>query len=289
MKFKLWNRLLAALSGLILFALGACLFLFAIGFGPIRLEATVQAMTSLVLWQRVALAFGGLLLCLLGFHDMWMLFRRRGEKGFIMQHTDLGDMSISMNALETMVHKCVDQHRELNVRSTRIFRVKNGIVVEIRIILATGVNIPLTVNALQKQIKQYIASCSGVEVYEVRVLVETNVAKQGHGKEQRELVLDARKPVDDGTLPDNVVVHAADPVAESIGQPPISTAQAEQTPASEAPQAFPTEPSPEAAAAEIPADDPDMPDPEMISGAMEEPIEPAYSFADNEEKEDAEQ
>jgi hypothetical protein len=43
-----------------------------------------------------------------------------------------------------------------------------------RISLASGVNIPLAVSALQKQIKQYITSCSGVDVREVRVMVETN-------------------------------------------------------------------------------------------------------------------
>ena len=225
MRIKLWNRLLAALSGLILFIIGICQVLLALGFVPVGLEAVGSAATSLVLWQRVVMAVAGAALCLLGFHDMWMLFRRRGDKGFIMQHTDMGDMSISMNALETMVHKCVDQHRELTVRSTRIFRVKNGIVVEIRIILATGVNIPLTVNALQKQIKQYIMACSGVEVYEVKVLVETNVSKQGYGKERRDLVLDARKPVNDGTLPDDVVHHAADPIGSS--QQPTAEAAAE--------------------------------------------------------------
>ena len=44
---------------------------------------------------------------------------------------------------------------------------------DIRISLANVVNIPLTVNALQKQIKHYITSCSGVDVKEVRVMVET--------------------------------------------------------------------------------------------------------------------
>ena len=45
---------------------------------------------------------------------------------------------------------------------------------DIRITLLGGVNIPLTVNALQKQIKQYITSCSGVDVHKVRVMVETD-------------------------------------------------------------------------------------------------------------------
>ncbi|MEG2604268.1 MAG: Asp23/Gls24 family envelope stress response protein, partial [Clostridia bacterium] len=80
--------------------------------------------------------------------------------------------------MENMVKKCVDSHDELNVNTTRIYRSRAGVVVDVKITLASGVNIPLTVNALQKQIKQYITSCSGVDVQEVRVMVETNVNKQ---------------------------------------------------------------------------------------------------------------
>lgn len=214
MKTKLWNRLLIALSGLFIFAIGVCVVLFSIGFTPSQLDlAALEA--SLVLWQRVVIAAVGVLICLLGFHDICVLFARRAEKGFIMQRTDLGDMSISMNALETMVHKCVDQHQELTVKSTRIFRVKNGIVVEIRIVLASGVNIPLTVSALQKQIKQYIVSCSGVEVYEVKVLVETNVNKPHHLKEQKAIVVDARKPVEPAAKVETPIVSAPAAVFES--------------------------------------------------------------------------
>lgn len=73
---------------------------------------------------------GGVAAAALGLHDLSIPFPSRRERGFIMQHTELGDMSISMNALDTMVRHCVDQHKELTVKSTRISRVKSGIVVE---------------------------------------------------------------------------------------------------------------------------------------------------------------
>ena len=91
-----------------------------------------------------------------------------------MQHTEYGDLSISMTAMENMVKKCVDSHDDLKVASTRIHHAREGVIISLRIALANGVNIPITVSALQKQIKQYITSCSGVDVKEVRVMVETN-------------------------------------------------------------------------------------------------------------------
>lgn len=125
-------------------------------------------------WQRAVMIVGALALIALGLHDVLLLFRRTREKGFIIQHSEYGDMSISMNALESMVQKCVASHQELTVNATHIQHAREGIVVDIKITLPSGVNIPLTVNALQKQIKQYITSCSGVDVHKVRVMVETD-------------------------------------------------------------------------------------------------------------------
>ena len=190
MRNKFWNRVLVALSGLFIFAAGVLLFLvsflslFSISLSLGGTELS-QLLNGLAVWQKILLMLGGVAAAALGLHDLSIPFPSRRERGFIMQHTELGDMSISMNALDTMVRHCVDQHKELTVKSTRISRVKSGIVVEIRIMLAAGVNIPLTVNALQKQVKQYIMSCSGVEVYEVKVLVETRHSQRKDPPQQR--------------------------------------------------------------------------------------------------------
>ena len=148
-------------------------------------------------WQRAVMIVGALALIALGLHDVLLLFRRTREKGFIIQHSEYGDMSISMNALESMMQKSVASHQELTVNATHIQHAREGIVVDIKITLPGGVNIPLTVNALQKQIKQYITSCSGVDVHKVRVMVET----------------DARAASDTDVQP------AAAPLAEGIEEP----------------------------------------------------------------------
>lgn len=175
MTIKFWDRFLAAIAGLIILFLGVCLLIMALGIFPFELDQTVQSFIKgdMLLWQRIATVGGALVLVVLGFHSLSLLFRRGKDRGFIMQHTEYGDMSISLHAMENMVKKCVDTHEELRVTRTRIHRSRDGVVVGLWVSLASGVNIPLTVNALQKQIKHYITSCSGVDVKEVRVMVET--------------------------------------------------------------------------------------------------------------------
>ena len=172
MRFRVTDRMLAALSGLLIIALGIALGLFGAGLFPDLDFSFLEG--PFTVWQRTMIITVAVLLCLLGIHGLWMLFRRRADKGFIMQRTDMGDMSIAMSALKSMVKKCVDQHQEVSVKKIFIHRLRNGVIVDLKILLANGINIPLTVNVLQKQIKQYITSCSGVDVHEVRVQIDTS-------------------------------------------------------------------------------------------------------------------
>ena len=173
MRLKVWDRIFGAVSGLLILVAGVGLFVFGAGIFPFRLDLSFLD-TPFAVWQRAVMVAVAVVLCLLGIRGFLMLFRRSRERGFIMQHTEYGDLSISMTAMENMVKKCVDTHDELKVSSTRILHARDGVVVSMRISLASGVNIPIAVSALQKQIKQYITSCSGVDVKEVRVMVETN-------------------------------------------------------------------------------------------------------------------
>ena len=178
MRFRVIDRMVSALSGLLVLCAGIGLFVFGIGILPFRLDLSFLD-RSFVLWQRAVMVVAALALCYAGLRGISLLFRSSKEKGFVLQHTEYGDLSISMSAMENMVKKCVDSHNELKVSNTRIQHARDGIIVSIRISLGNGVNIPLTVSALQKQIKQYITSCSGVDVKEVRVMVETNNAFSG--------------------------------------------------------------------------------------------------------------
>ena len=173
MKIRFWDRILWALSGLLIALAGLAMLVLGIGLLPVRLDASWLS-GPMLWWQRALVLLVAVGLVALGVHGISMLFRRGREKGFIIQHSEYGDMSISMSALESMVKKCVASHQELTVGAIRIHHAHEGVIVEIKVTLLNGMNIPLTVNALQKQIKQYITSCSGVDVHKVRVMVDTD-------------------------------------------------------------------------------------------------------------------
>ena len=182
MKIRIADRLLVDVAGLLLVAFAAGIVAHA-GFGVEvagliqgRLDAWTQQnklMTAIGVWAAAAI------IALLGLYCVGVLFRhqKRSRRGFVMQQTEGGELSISIRAIEGLVQKCVDRQEEINVVSTSLETARDGLIIKLRIGLAGGVNIPLAVAALQKQIKQYVTSCSGVDVKEVKVQVETSASK----------------------------------------------------------------------------------------------------------------
>ena len=172
MKIRILDRILVALAGLLMLA-GCAAAAAQLFFG----KNVIGAMTHVVenenlrIWLIVALV----LFAVLGCYCVLVLFRHRGRKGkFIMQRTENGELSISLKAMESMVVKCLDTHKELNTQSIHLENQKGGLLIRIKGTVAGGVSIPLTVDALQQQIKQYVTACSGVEVKDIRVMIESS-------------------------------------------------------------------------------------------------------------------
>lgn len=172
MKIRILDRILVALAGLLMLA-GCAALAAHLFFGKDVIGRATRLLTGerYRIWLIAALV----LLVLLGCYCLLILFRHRGHRDkFVMQKTENGELSISLKAMESMVQKCLDPHKELSVQSVRLENQKGGLLIRIRGTAAGGVSIPLTVDALQQQIKQYVTACSGVEVKDIRVQIESS-------------------------------------------------------------------------------------------------------------------
>ncbi len=173
MKIRIADRIITGLTGVLLLA--ACAGLVAQSFFQVDVIGFAQKiLTTEKTWGKVLIAVAALALLLLGFRCLAILVRhRRKNDRFIMQKTDNGELAISLKALDNMVQKCLEQHPELSVQDVNLESRKDGLLVRIQGITAGGISIPLTVEALQKQIIQYVTACSGVEVKGIRVMIES--------------------------------------------------------------------------------------------------------------------
>lgn len=172
MRLRVIDRILIALSGLILLALAALAALEFVGVLPTVTELAPRLFQSSH-WRLIVCAVC-VLVALLGIYEVSVLFRRgKGKRGFIAQRSENGEIAISVKTIESLVIKCAQKHGEIAVQSVAVEETRNGLLIKLRASLPSGMNIPLAVGTLQKQIKQYITACSGVDVSEVRVKVDS--------------------------------------------------------------------------------------------------------------------
>ena len=169
MKIRVLDRILVFLAGIVLLCTGAGVIAERFFDVPV-----FDTLADMLFDSLTVVIVAVCVLVLLGVYCVCMMFRRyKGKRGFVVQRTEGGELSISIKAIENLVQKCIDKHEELHVMSTGLENSRDGLVIKLRIGLASGVSIPLVVSALQKQIKQYVTACSGVDVREVKVQVET--------------------------------------------------------------------------------------------------------------------
>lgn len=163
MKMNLWERLLL-LAGAIIATITGVLMVF-FGF---------RAFGTIPLWMQTPCVMLGFLTAVFGGTLIYFLRKICFDKhDFVVQHTDNGELRIAVAAIENLVQKCIDLHEEIHVVSTKIRNSRDGVTVELCVSLASNIAIPLAVASLQKQIRQYLAASSGIEVREVCVSVET--------------------------------------------------------------------------------------------------------------------
>ena len=265
MKHPVLDRLLMLLCALM--ALCAAAFIIALLAGRLSLESVTGLIGRIDLTQTVYKAAAGgvaLLMALVGVLLISAMTpsRKKRSSNFAIQRNENGMVRISLKALETLVSKCLNQHAELKVITSSMYSDEESIRVDVHIALQSDISMPLAISALQKQIKRYIEACSGVNVQEVRVFVDSTIpateetAKSpyaipetllhggsealtdGHAAEAAPAVTEQPAPVAEAQPEEEnpfaaFTAHAAEPEAEAEAQPAEEPVQ----PADEAPAA----------------------------------------------------
>ena len=165
---------------------------------------------------------------------------RYKRKEFIVQQTENGEIRIAVRAVENLVRKCTDMHEEIEVSALRIGNHRDGVSVDIKASLPNNISIPLAIEALQKQIKQYITVSTGIGVREVRVAVE-NTRPALETASPYEMGKDEPEDEPKKKALHERVFEVEEPAAEPAQMP------AEETPAPQTAQPAEAEAEPEAA------------------------------------------
>ncbi len=169
---RLWAKILAGIAGVLLVAaalgvLADVVFQAPIS-GAVQVLLSSRAPLAILISVAIAVFLGALGVgCIVS-----LIPGRNARRGFVMQKAEHGAIGVSIRSIEGLVKTCVRQYSEVLRADVRVVEKRDGIAVNLELEETAGVNIPLIIGSLQKQIKQYVSDCTGVDVCEVRVLVE---------------------------------------------------------------------------------------------------------------------
>ncbi len=168
MKMKLKDRVLVRLGALITLCAGAVSVT-----GGVLLHGIALGESLVMQSIPVALLAGGCLTVIVSLFDL-LLPRRYAPhyRAFVVQPTEHGELRIAVSALENLILKCVETHKEVKVLDMSISNRRGAVAVDLHLSMNSNVSIPHAVEQMQTQIKRYLAASSGIEVRDISVSVE---------------------------------------------------------------------------------------------------------------------
>lgn len=132
----------------------------------ILLDAPADPEGSTVLWTAAAL------LILAGLRLLFVALRSAGERRSVVHEFTLGQVRITLSAIEELVKKAAYQIEGVRDIKPRITSAAGGISINIRAAVSPDINIPEVSKQIQHRVKDYILEITGISVSSVKVTVE---------------------------------------------------------------------------------------------------------------------
>lgn len=154
------------------------LLLTVLSLGVILLSLRLISLD--IVWTSFSYIYGqweaGLISFIFLLVSLRLLFaglRTSRRKDTIVHHNDMGDIHISLNAVENLVEK-VTRHTR-GVRGAKISvaqNEQNGLKVIIRAAISPESNVPEVSSEVQQKVKEYIKNTVGVDLVDIHIVVE---------------------------------------------------------------------------------------------------------------------
>ncbi|MFA5116073.1 MAG: alkaline shock response membrane anchor protein AmaP [Candidatus Omnitrophota bacterium] len=159
----------------IIFFIGGILIIFSFNYLPI--QDAINALTQylpLTLNSKIIVGLTGLLLIIISYSFAQLILGKMQQEKTIAFANPQGQVTISLSAVEDLIKRLVRGMPEIKEIRPDVIAGKKGIAVDLRLILASEVNIPDLTSRLQDTIKNKIQETLGIEE---EIFVKIHVAK----------------------------------------------------------------------------------------------------------------
>lgn len=131
--------------------------------------------------NRWAIGLVALLLLIAGLKSLANNFQLHAPAHTLISSGSLGEVRMTVSALENLVTKASNSVKGVREVKPRIKTLPGGVALFIQAAVNPELNIPSVTQQLQQEVAAYIQEYAGIEVLEVKVLVE-NVSRETKGR-----------------------------------------------------------------------------------------------------------
>ena len=111
--------------------------------------------------------------------------RSRRGKNSIVHHNEMGDVYISLDAVENLVEKAARQVR--GVRNIKVFasHADSGLKLQVKAVISPEHNVPAVTAEIQERVNTYIKNTVGIELAEMKIFVK-NISNEFKARQRVE-------------------------------------------------------------------------------------------------------
>lgn len=178
-RLKFFDRIL-----MVIYTLGVMAALFVSGLAALGWTTPVDLLQNFLLHERERVIIGCVVVFFL-FLSLRFFLQSLSSNAIpehaVVKETEMGQIRVSIEALENMVCRVANQVKGVREVRPRVACQPEGINVFIRTVLSPDVNVPDVTNEIQVMVREHISENVGLKVASVKVLVDdiSSEIKQG--------------------------------------------------------------------------------------------------------------
>ncbi|MFO7311725.1 MAG: alkaline shock response membrane anchor protein AmaP [Bacillota bacterium] len=173
------ERLVASLTAIITLAAGVTGLALVSGWNgtPWLFDLVVAARGP----ARLELGLAALLLVGLALYLLLQVWQRERPPDSLRQTTQLGDVSISLRAVESLVYRAAQQVKGISEVDVEVAAAGEELQIDLSLLVAPDLRVPDVTREVQERVEAYVRETVGVPVSRVSVEVR-NIARESRSR-----------------------------------------------------------------------------------------------------------
>ena len=182
----------------VIMLIGAALIMFAFGLSQPQDILDVLILMQGTTTSRAIVVISGILLILISFSFAQAILGRFQQEKTIAFNTSAGEVTIALTAVEDLIRRIAAEITEIRELRPNVIATKKGIIVDLRVVLRSEVNIPDMTARLQDVTRSKMQEILGIEE---QIIIKIHVIKITHHEERAKKRKAAGEEEGQSTLP----------------------------------------------------------------------------------------